>query len=338
MNILAFTDQNSGVGYHRIMLPLHYMKKSGMIDGHVRLSDTLCDEAFAGHDFDIVLINRMIYGTDIDQVLAYKKKYGFKLIIDIDDYWRLDPWHILYDNYPTAQILKHIQAADFVTVSTMYLYFEVKISLGIPRVDIVANALPFDEDQFTDVRTEFDGRTRFNYAAGSSHEPDIKLIENALKRLQSDSEFRNKARLILSGYNKSDVWDRMVSRFSGGYKGNVTIQDALPVGEYMNLYNDTDVVLAPLKYSYFNNCKSNLKVLEAAAKRVPIITSNVSPYKECPFAIKAATGHDWYNEMKKLTKDAIYRKEHGEANAGWCRENFNIHNQNIKRKHIYGNA
>jgi glycosyltransferase involved in cell wall biosynthesis len=333
MNILAFTKQNSAVGYHRIMLPLHYMKQDGLIDGHVRLTDTLNDESFKGHNFDIVIINRMIEGVPVNELLEYKKKYGFKLIIDIDDYWVLDPWHILADVYPTKEIIEYIKAADFVTVTNELLFAEVK-ALNQHNVDIVANALPFDEDQFTDVRTQY-WKTRFNYVAGSTHEKDIFLIKNALTRLQCNSEFRSKSKLIISGFQDHPIWHRMASYYSGGYKGNLRIQKIMPIGEYMNLYNDTDVALAPLKDSFFNQCKSNLKVLEAGAKRVPIIASNINPYKPCPHVIKASNSSEWYSQMKRLAKDAIYRKEYGEANANWCREHFHIRKENLKRKNIY---
>lgn len=334
MNVLGFTKQNSAVGYHRIMIPLHYMKQDGLITGHIRLSDTLNIESFKGHNFDIVIINRMIEGVPVDELLEYKKKYGFKLIIDIDDYWHLDPWHILADVYPTKQIIEYIKAADFVTVTNELLYSQVK-GLGQHNVDIVCNALPYDEDQFTDVRTESTGKVRFNYVAGSTHEQDIISIKNGLKRLQTDTEFRNNAELIISGFQDHPVWHRMATYYTGGYKGNFRIQNILQINQYMNLYNDTDVALAPLRDSFFNQCKSNLKVLEAGAKRVPIIASNVNPYKPCPYVIKASTPGDWYLLMKKLARDAIYRKDYGEANARWCREFYNIRNENIKRKHIY---
>lgn len=335
MNILAFTKQNSGVGYHRIMLPLHYMKKEGLITGHVRLSDTLNDESFEGHDFDLVIVNRMIEGVPIAELLKYKKKYGFKLIVDLDDYWYLDPWHILYDVYPTKEIIEYIKAADFVTVTNEYLCMDVK-RLGQKNVDIIQNALPYDEDQFTDAQTETTGKVRFNYVAGSTHEHDVISIKNGLKRLQTDTYFRNNAELIISGFQEHPVWHRMATYYSGGYKGNFRIQKMLPINEYMNLYNDCDVALAPLKPSYFNNRKSNLKVLEAAAKRVPIITSISGPYENCKFAIKLGTSNDWYLIMKKLIKDSIYRNSYGEANARWCREHFNIKNINKIREQIYG--
>jgi glycosyltransferase involved in cell wall biosynthesis len=333
MNVLGFTKQNSAVGYHRIMLPLHYMKQDGLINGHVRLSDTLNDESFKGHNFDIVIINRMIEGVPVHELLEYKKKYGFKLIIDIDDYWVLDPWHILSDVYPTKEIIEYIKAADFVTVTNELLYAEVK-ALNQHNVDVVANALPYDEDQFTDIRTQYH-KTRFNYVAGSTHEQDIISIKNGLKRLQTDTEFRNNSELIISGFQDHPIWHRMATYYSGGYKNNFRIQNILPIAEYMNLYNDTDVALAPLRDSFFNQCKSNLKVLEAGAKRVPIIASNINPYKSCPHVIKANNPSEWYSQMKRLAKDAIYRKEYGEANANWCREHFHIRKENLKRKHIY---
>lgn len=333
MNILAFTTQNSGVGYHRIMLPLHYMKKQNLIKGHVRLGDTLNDKTFEGHDFDIVIVNRYIVNTPLSDLLKYKEKYGFKLIIDIDDYWHLYPGHIIYDNYPTKEIIDHIKAADFVTVTNQILY-NLVTTLGQKNVEIVPNALPFDEDQFTDIRVPSD-RINFNYVAGSSHEYDLKTIRNAIKRAQSDSEFKAKATLTLSGFQDHPVYHRMATYMKGGHPYNFYIRKALDVHNYMNLYNDTDVAIAPLLNNTFNLCKSNLKALEAAAKRIPIIVSDIGTYEDCPYAIKATDQHDWYKEFKFLIQDPVYRKEIGEDNAIYCREHFNIYKINKIREQIY---
>ena len=51
-----------------------------------------------------------------------------------------------------------------------------------------------------------------------------------------------------------------------------------PILTYGTMYNEADVVLAPLKNTYFNSMKSQLKVIEAGAYKCPIIASNHSPY------------------------------------------------------------
>ena len=331
MNILAFTRQNSAVGYHRIMLPMHYMTNR-----FVRLTDTLKDEVFGRH-FDIVVINRYIDGHTLDELIDFKKRYGFKLIVDIDDYWHLDPWHILYGNYPTASIMQHIKAADGLTVTNYKLRAAITEELGIheKKVCVLPNALPYGQDQFTDEREPETARVRFCYVAGNTHLPDVKHIGGAMKRIQSDGNIRNGSQFILSGYQDHPVWHKMLFYFKGAYMENIVLQPGLPVAEYMNLYNIADVAMAPLRHSRFNSMKSNLKVLEAGAKKIPIITSNVMPYATCPHAILATNSTEWYFSVKKLAKDAIYRHEMGQANHEWCKLHHSIWSVNEDRRQFY---
>jgi len=54
MRILAITSKFSGVGYHRIMLPLVNMKKD-----YCMITDTLSEEII-DNNYDIFLVNRYL--------------------------------------------------------------------------------------------------------------------------------------------------------------------------------------------------------------------------------------------------------------------------------------
>jgi hypothetical protein len=103
----------------------------------------------------------------------------------------------------------------------------------------------------------------------------------------------------------------------------------------MNFYNEADACLVPLVDSKFNSMKSNLKVLEAATKNAPVICSNVKPYSECKHIIRVNNQSDWFTNIKKVVKDAIYRQEMGLANGEWCRENFDLVKVNKLRTQIF---
>ena len=126
----------------------------------------------------------------------------------------------------------------------------------------------------------------------------------------------------------------MIGDFTCGFKLG-QVRKALDVTEYMNFYNNADVSFAPLVHTKFNSMKSNLKVLEAGAKKIPIIVSNVPPYDSCPYAIKITKQTEWYPTIKKLANDSIYRKELGEANYEWCKENFDLEKINELRLQVY---
>lgn len=330
INILALTRQYSSVGYHRITMPLTFLK-----DRFVRVTDTLTDEA-VDRQFDILLVNRYADGYELNELLAFKDKHNMKLVVDIDDYWDLDEWHILKEIYPTKNIIDHLYAADGITVASKILADSVIKELNIHKSKVVyiPNALPYGEDQFVDIKEPSD-KVRIGYAGGSTHEKDLELIKGPMKRLQSDTYFRNNAEVVFSGFQDHPIWHRMAIYFKGGYSDNFRIQNGVDVYNYMNLYNAIDITVAPLVDSKFNARKSNLKVLEAAVKKIPILTSYVDPYRDCPEAIQVHSKTDWYYGIKRLLKDAIYRKEKGLSNYEWCVKNHNLHKWNEVRHQFY---
>lgn len=332
MRILVVTQRNSGVGYHRLMLPVYYMNKE-----YAMFTDTLNDEILA-ENFDILLINRYIHNIELQTIIEYKKKYNFKFVVDIDDYWHLDPWHILYDTYPTQNILAHIKAADLVTCTNELLYNEL-IAIN-NNTEILPNALPYGKDQFTTDRI-YNDKTTIVYAGSITHEKDVDLLRNPFKHIQSDYLLKNKLQFIICGYDERNeytkmIWHKIIHNFTCGLKLNSTIRNAKPVDEYMNFYNDADITVAPLVYSRFNSMKSNLKVLEGAAKKSPTIASNVPPYKDCPI-IPINSASDWYKQIKYCADNKNYIIDQGAKAYEWANENYNLDKVNIKRKQLYQN-
>lgn len=91
------------------------------------------------------------------------------------------------------------------------------------------------------------------------------------------------------------------------------------ISRYANNYNYFDVSLAPLVESFFNGCKSQLKVIEAGFHKKPIIASETSPYnidlinavdegkfndKGNALLVSPRKNHkDWSKHMKRLIEN-----------------------------------
>lgn len=331
MRIIGLTTKNSGVGYHRLMLPLYYMPKE-----YAYFTDMLSDETL-NDNFDILIINRMLYNKELEEVLHYKNKYNLKLVIDIDDHWILDPFHVLAADYPTQKVIDHIKAADLVTVTNELLWKECKALNS--NVEILPNALPYGEDQYINKRVHTD-RIKFVHTGSITHEKDIEILRGPMQRVYSDKQLRDRSHFTLCGFNDANertvhIWSRMISDYTCALKLSSSIKKHLPVTEYMNFYSDADCSIVPLLATRFNSMKSNLKILEAAATRIPVICSNVAPYDTAPHAIKISRQPEWYQAIKKIASDAIYRKEIGEANFQWCNEHYNLHKINQARRELY---
>ena len=127
MRILGITSPQSGVGYHRIIMPVAHMQKE-----YAMLTDTVTDQ-IVDNNYDIFLMNRYFTGVDIAQVLEMRKKYGFKLVVDNDDFWKLDAFHVLYNRYADGDITNKIVITGTVgtTVGTYTLTYTVTDSGGL---------------------------------------------------------------------------------------------------------------------------------------------------------------------------------------------------------------
>jgi glycosyltransferase involved in cell wall biosynthesis len=88
------------------------------------------------------------------------------------------------------------------------------------------------------------------------------------------------------------------------------------VGDYYKAV-DFDIAIAPLADVPFNRAKSHLKALDAAARGIPIICTDMEPYRD--FVIDGETGYlvrtpeEWVKRLTDLIHDEAARTEMGAA-------------------------
>jgi glycosyltransferase involved in cell wall biosynthesis len=313
MKIFGLIQKDSGPGFHRVMMPLLMMQG---VDTYITNSIT---EADFEKGCDAIYYNRVIS----DEVLALKDKYGFKVIVDIDDYWHLDPHHIAYeqykfDNFAALQI-KHIQQADVVT--TTHKRLAALIRPYNDNVVVCPNAIP-DHEYFSAERTE-SVLPRIFWQGSITHEKDVMLLKNPFKRLQQCGA-------IIAGYTDHDVWGRMVNAFTNGLSLPGMVLPGTSPMEYYKNYAHADICVAPLISSPFNSLKSNLKVLEAAHAGLPIVCSKVDPYLNMP-VLYVEKQSDWYKHLNSLIHDKAMREELGKSLKEYCQTEYNFETINQTR-------
>ena len=100
--------------------------------------------------------------------------------------------------------------------------------------------------------------------------------------------------------------DQQVPR---GERGNVKESQKLfiPMAPY-HLYPLTlamwDVMLVPLRNMDFNAAKSDIKLVDAGAKGIPFIASDVPVYRDWPHGGKTISNDDlWYETIELFIKD-----------------------------------
>jgi glycosyltransferase involved in cell wall biosynthesis len=326
MNIIGVTHKESGCGYHRVMLPLAFMNDiKGYVTNYITEDKT--------DDWDLLLYNR-ICQYDINWNKT-KELLGCQVVMDIDDHWQLPLNHLYYNTYQdiAERIERNLMQADLVTVTNSNLLNKVKQFND--NVIVMPNALPYGLNQFNDTKVKSD-KVRLFWCGSISHDNDIKILKEPLKRLQG----RKDIQMVMGGYNDSDaytksIWDKMFSMFTGNLP-SIKLHSASPT-QYMDMYNYADIVLIPLEDSEWHACKSNLKILEAAAKRLPVICSNVAPYNmdvDAP-VLWVNNQKDWFRYINLLTNNPSLRENLGNELYAWATKRYNFKEINQQRYDAY---
>jgi glycosyltransferase involved in cell wall biosynthesis len=132
----------------------------------------------------------------------------------------------------------------------------------------------------------------------------------------------------------------MFSAFTdGGRLPYMKIHGTLPF-EYMDMFANADIMLIPLQESDWHGCKSNLKILEAAAKKIPVICSKVEPYSndmDAPvFWVEKQS--QWFEYLNLLINNPSLRETMGNALHEWAKKKYELTDINIGRRELYGSV
>jgi O-antigen biosynthesis protein len=323
MKILAIFPHMGGSDYHRLYIPLKRMQIDNP-DLEISIAQGRSIPNFEG--FDLVLFNRYLYQYHypIIQKLA---ELNIPYIMDLDDHWKLPKYHYASKfsrevDLPNA-IKDAIRYAAGVTCPTENLASAIRPLNH--NICILPNAIEWSDAQWA-VKKQPSEAIRFGWVGGISHENDLQIISDVVEL--TNIEFH------LCGVSDSLTWQRIKKRFP-----NAIIHDGLPVNEYGVLYSNIDVMLCPLEETKWNSMKSELKVLEAAEYHIPVIASNVYPYKymEKNIGVRLVENDvmSWVNTIEFYLNNPNKVAIDGAANYGHCHLFYNIEDINEKRLNFY---
>lgn len=297
----------------------------------VFVTNNLLEEHF-DKGCDIFMYNRILPDHAMQTIERLKEKHGFKICVDVDDYWELDTHHVLYSEYQDIEFAKqqigHIKDADIVFTTHSRLADEIKQYND--NIHVLPNAIPFT-GQFDIVRKPYH-LTRLFWQGSVTHREDIALLKRPIECL---NKIAGKIKMVMAGYNdREDECYRMALDYTANTKHQYQLLPGVPVTKYYQYYENADICLIPLVNSPFNRHKSNLKVLEAANLSLPVICSQVHPYMDLPVIYAKGTG-DWVRQITRLVESKKRQKEAGAELKEFCDIHFNFDKINKERKQIF---
>lgn len=370
--LLALQSSNvSGISYYRQLMPHAFLKT---LNAEVEIEQvrgaTYANIMALGEDklkeFQIAVLTREVdaQGTGV-KLIKKLQSLGVKVVLDVDDYWELPSGHKLKQMYSQLNIpqlmINNIMEADYVTCTNKFLASKIKAYND--KVMVLPNFVDKNQPQFKrmDIPSE---RTRFGWIGGVYHTGDIAPMERSFEKLWRDKSIKDKWSISLGGFTLNSDRKFIENIFTAGYKYldydyaqylkaftsvaehtmyNQTYKRiwSLDVFNYITMYNQLDVSLVPLRNNEFNNCKSELKIIEAGAMGKAVIVNDCYPYNEiCNTQNSLMIGHDtphraWYQAMKLCITEPNLVKDLSAQLTIDCDNKFNPVNITSERKQLY---
>lgn len=280
-------------------------------------------------EFDLIHFCRQIDSYGETKIVDRLKRLGIPFGLDLDDYWHLPEYHLIYEDYKrfkTPQAVEaSIKAAHFVTCTTPIIAKE--ISKFNPNVFIIENGIDTNQASWQpDIKKK--ERLRFGFFQGSTHEHDIKHCSLGIVELFKNKKYKDKFQIVLAGFMAKPNEPSIYIKYEGlltdrlkvlnepyqAYLRRCTIDGGdqyfnepyvrlwqTPVDDWGYSYHFADVSVIPLVNNRFNRSKSELKLIEAGVKGKAAIVSNENPYKLLATdqnSFLANTTIDFYNQIR----------------------------------------
>lgn len=288
--ILAHPADPFGCGNYRVIKPFSALKEHGMVDGMMSIG-LLQVPDLERLDPDVIVLQRQIGDERLDAMRRIKKFSRAFTIYELDDYLPNLPLKSVHRPQMPKDILKSLRKGlsfvDRFTVSTAPLAEAFAGLHGDIRV--VENRLPVDWWSGLSSKRQRGRKPRVGWAGGVSHTGDLELITDVVKELAGEVEW------VFMGMCPDRIRPYVHELHAG-----VAI-DQYPAA-LARL--DLDLALAPVEQNLFNECKSNLRLLEYGACGFPVVCSDLVCYQGAlPVTRVKNRFKDWVDAIRMHISD-----------------------------------
>lgn len=296
LKVWGWQADSAGCGTYRVRWPADAVTKHYGDRVEIR-HDTNMSKENRDWDPDVIVGQRVVLEGPSRMWQEWRRQ-GKVLITELDD----SLWEVPESNLRASAVFnargmrrrleENIAASDWITVTTQALRETVHRNTGFPldRILIIPNAVPPElvVDTVPDPESH---RFSLGYLASQTHGEDFKMVKRHLLRL-----LENDTGLTFASVGADYAKElRMPERtFHRGW-------DPSPAEAIRSI--DYGLSMAPLLPGTFNRSKSDCKYVEASARGVASIVSDVTAYdpvKHNVTGVKVRREHEWGKALRSL--------------------------------------
>ncbi len=317
--ILAHPSDDTGCGQYRVIKPLKAMMQEGIVDGLISFR-ALVPAELERLKPDTIIFQRPL-ARDFLDFMKYSKTYSnaFK-VYEIDDLITNIPLKNHFrSQHPkdTIKLLREgIAQVDRLIVSTSGLA-EAYSGLNADT-QVLELKLPLEWWGNLKVTRSEHKKPRVGWAGGSSHSGDLELIADVVKDLAGEVDW------IFFGMCPNKLRP-FIKEFHSGVPIHMYPQKLASL--------DLDIAIAPLENNQFNDCKSNLRLLEFGACEYPVICSNSRAFVESKLPVHIVKNKfiEWTSAIRAHITDLDACRTKGaelayHVKASWMLEKTSLDN------------
>lgn len=288
--VLAHPADLFGCGNYRVIRPFSALKEAGMIDGMMSMG-LLQVPDLERFEPDIIVLQRQIGDERLEAIRRIKALSKAFKIYELDDYLPNLPMKSVHRKDMPKDVMRSLRKGlsyvDRFVVSTESL---AESFSGLhDDIRVIENRLPVQWWKGLSSQRQRGRKPRVGWAGGSGHLGDLELIADVVRELKDEVEW---------------VFFGLCPEKLRGYVHEVH------AGIHIELYPaalaalDLDLALAPLEQNLFNECKSNLRLLEYGACGYPVICSDLRCYQgNLPVTRVKNRFRDWVDAIRMHISD-----------------------------------
>ncbi|CAD5109259.1 glycosyltransferase [Zestomonas carbonaria] len=298
--VLCHPSDGGGCGHYRLYQPFLAMEREALIEG-VSTGQLLAPVELERFAPDSIVYQRQFTPESLLRREEAKTFSGAFRVMDMDDFIPGVPQKSIHYKRIPKDVMDYINKAlslvDRFVVSTEPL---AEAFAGLhPDIRVVQNRLPVEWWGHLSSERRVGRKPRVGWAGGSSHTGDLELIFDVVRELAHEVEW------VFFG-----MCPELLRPYIHEFHSGIPIECYPERLASMNL----DLALAPLEMNLFNECKSNLRLLEYGACGFPVICTDIVTYRcGMPVTLVKNRTEDWLEAIRMHLADLDATAKAGDA-------------------------